>query len=1114
MVKLNPFHRRSKGRGRHKLDDDDDDAISLSTLESGTRRSLPSSSVYGSGGRGRSDMPYSSSRNGARSGGVDDSKSDAGSELSAGPEKWRRVRRGAHLKYVPFDVGELEEAEDDQMPRDTRFPPLSEINDDSKNWPKSCPFLHLKFKDFAITAKQRFISRAYYYWYFLVFTFLFTLMANTVTSLMSPTPQTDTVILSFLVCFVGFWWFFFCHFRLLYIAMRYRKGYLHVLYAIETFFLFCLGCYECFAIIGNLSQILSPLAPGSPAPVKMQPLVASIFLCVALGLWIIVMGYCFYFIRRAFYFKDLRLEEEKQIWLKEQQPGFAEIQKKRFSDWLIDLFREKPDKPLEPLRCGMLQGKDLWLQGQLNFETVYVEFKADVHIFDHLVWERYHYQDILEVRKYSETGLLLKMVNPAKRDLEDIEVIFDLGDRQLRTKFYKGVRRLWRRVGRNVSILHKMRLDKLRKSRRPVAIDLDEPDLVVAFDKARKMETRDRIAAHLVTYRDWQKLLGGIKIHVLHEGEALLSAGDDFDRLFHIAQGRIEVSEIVDEGTAGGESSFTVGSPSNVSLSEYKEDPDVEVVNREMRSWQKYSARRAGGPGDVEDPESHLEEEEPSEYEDPEDLPGGPTSPISGSSGSSSESEDVEAREMSESDFSESSYTDSSAYGAGSEFNLDGGPETVLLGTLQKDDIFGVVPFLLTRGETYPKSGLTFTARDPNTVLFSLDNQFASKSVFKPNKDVTAAFYKYLAVILGERTEAAEDAMFTRKVREKRLEEARAEEAQLAQLRQQEEEAVFSSGNSPARPSDEASKAVRSGIVRKLFNLPPGEEIVSEFKGRFTYRDKEDRRVMKVAGTFFTTSHYFAFHGKKFIDANKMEINREMKDIFRHDDIITIRYEGKKGVLFTDQKLERKMFEVGKSEDRDAFYNSVLLRWKNEGEITSKEMRKLLRRKMTRLSLGYLNAAEQLTSQTIEALLSDMTEKEKKQLFAGSVPIGLNRNQVVLGEQNYNENLYLLCTGIMRVQRLQEHIGNEFDTGMSLDRVVFQEIRSGEIFGFDSFLTGAPAYSSIVVDSEKAVVRSCTKEQIMMRLKEDRKLAAKFYRLAAVSIASRLSELSPLDLFL
>jgi hypothetical protein len=40
--------------------------------------------------------------------------------------------------------------------------------------------------------------------------------------------------------------------------------------------------------------------------------------------------------------------------------------------------------------------------------------------------------------------------------------------------------------------------------------------------------------------------------------------------------------------------------------------------------------------------------------------------------------------------------------------------------------------------------------------------------------------------------------------------------------------------------------------------------------------------------------------------------------------------------------------------------------------------------------------------------MADMSEKEKKQLFAGSVPIGLNRNQVVIGEQNFNDNLYLV----------------------------------------------------------------------------------------------------------
>ena len=60
-----------------------------------------------------------------------------------------------------------------------------------------------------------------------------------------------------------------------------------------------------------------------------------------------------------------------------------------------------------------------------------------------------------------------------------------------------------------------------------------------------------------------------------------------------------------------------------------------------------------------------------------------------------------------------------------------------------------------------------------------------------------------------------------------------------------------------------------------------------------------------------------------------------------------------------------------------------------------------------------------MTQKGIGALMTDMSEREKKTLFAGSVPIGLNRNQVVIGELNFNDNLYLLCTGIVRVQRVK-----------------------------------------------------------------------------------------------
>ena len=40
---------------------------------------------------------------------------------------------------------------------------------------------------------------------------------------------------------------------------------------------------------------------------------------------------------------------------------------------------------------------------------------------------------------------------------------------------------------------------------------------------------------------------------------------------------------------------------------------------------------------------------------------------------------------------------------------------------VDQDDIFGVVPFLLAKEGVAPKSGLTFTAKDPLTVVFSID---------------------------------------------------------------------------------------------------------------------------------------------------------------------------------------------------------------------------------------------------------------------------------------------------------------------------------------------------------------------------------------------------------
>ncbi|CAN0516855.1 unnamed protein product, partial [Laminaria digitata] len=162
---------------------------------------------------------------------------------------------GAHVSYQPFDVEDYQEAASDEDGDDrmVQFPPLSETSDDRKNWPMSCPFLHMNFEEFAIKDKRRFIAVAYYFWHFLTLTLMYNMCSAIVTSLISPTPKEDTVYFAFLFAFLGFWWFFFGHFRLVYHAMRYRKSGLYVLYQLETTVVFFIACYMIFSAMGNLT---------------------------------------------------------------------------------------------------------------------------------------------------------------------------------------------------------------------------------------------------------------------------------------------------------------------------------------------------------------------------------------------------------------------------------------------------------------------------------------------------------------------------------------------------------------------------------------------------------------------------------------------------------------------------------------------------------------------------------------------------------------------------------------------------------------------------------------------------------------------------------------------
>lgn len=162
---------------------------------------------------------------------------------------------GAHVSYQPFDVEDYNEAADDNDSQPLPFPPPSETSDDRKNWPKSCPFLHMDFNEFAIKDKRRFIKICYNFWHFLTFTMLFNLCSAIITSLISPTPKEELVYFCFVFAFLGFWWFFFGYYRLVYYAMRYRKAELYVLFQLQTATLFFLACYMIFTAMGNMTQV-------------------------------------------------------------------------------------------------------------------------------------------------------------------------------------------------------------------------------------------------------------------------------------------------------------------------------------------------------------------------------------------------------------------------------------------------------------------------------------------------------------------------------------------------------------------------------------------------------------------------------------------------------------------------------------------------------------------------------------------------------------------------------------------------------------------------------------------------------------------------------------------
>ena len=83
-------------------------------------------------------------------------------ELQTGHEKWKRLRRGTVIEYVPFEVEPDSDDEFHDLPTPT-FDPDAPLNN-TKNWPSTCPIVRVAWEDFPTKGKRKYAIMTYRYW--------------------------------------------------------------------------------------------------------------------------------------------------------------------------------------------------------------------------------------------------------------------------------------------------------------------------------------------------------------------------------------------------------------------------------------------------------------------------------------------------------------------------------------------------------------------------------------------------------------------------------------------------------------------------------------------------------------------------------------------------------------------------------------------------------------------------------------------------------------------------------------------------------------------------------------------------------------------------------------
>jgi CRP-like cAMP-binding protein len=123
-----------------------------------------------------------------------------------------------------------------------------------------------------------------------------------------------------------------------------------------------------------------------------------------------------------------------------------------------------------------------------------------------------------------------------------------------------------------------------------------------------------------------------------------------------------------------------------------------------------------------------------------------------------------------------------------------------------------------------------------------------------------------------------------------------------------------------------------------------------------------------------------------------------------------------------------------------------------------------------------------------------LTDEERIRLLARAESRSYAPDEVILDEGDYNEDIYILTGGSVRVEKHNEH-GNT-----TVDR-----IGTGEAFGEMSLLDGSPTHLSVVAD-EPAEAYVLPLMSVADLLEEDPTLASHLYHSLAVMLARRLRD--------